>query len=61
MTAYHTILPQNVEWQNGRMADWQKGGMAEWYFTTYLIYPAIFMVHTNDANNADNANDTNGF
>ncbi len=47
-----------VEWQNGRMAEWQKGGMAEWYFTTYLIYPAIFMVHANDVNNADNANDT---
>jgi hypothetical protein len=66
-------LPRNVEWQNGRMAEWQnggmvewqKGGMAEWYFTTYLIYPAIFMVHTNDAdnntNNTDNTNDTDGF
>jgi hypothetical protein len=43
------------EWQKGRMAERQKGGMEEWYFTTYLIYPAIFMVHTN---NADNANDT---
>ncbi len=43
------------------MAEWQKGGMAELYFTTYLIYPAIFMVHANDAdgaNDADNANDT---
>jgi hypothetical protein len=32
------------------------------YFTTYLIYPAIFMVHAddNDAND-DNANNTNGF
>ncbi len=28
----------------GGMAEWQKRGMAEWYFTTYLIYPAIFMV-----------------
>jgi hypothetical protein len=47
------------------MAEWQKDGMAEWYFTTYLIYPAIFMVHTNDANNdtddTDDTNDTNGF
>jgi hypothetical protein len=50
-----------AEWQNGGMAEWQKGGMAEWYFTTYLIYPAIFMVHTDDANDADKANDTNGF
>jgi hypothetical protein len=39
-----------AEWQNGRRAEWQKGGMAEWYFTTYLIYPAIFMVHADDAN-----------
>ncbi len=32
--------------------------------TTYLIYPAIFMVHANDTDDADNANDTdhtNGF
>jgi hypothetical protein len=48
------------------MAGWQNGGMAEWYFTTYLIYPAIFMVHNDDAednnNDADNdANDTDGF
>ncbi len=55
-----------AEWQNGGMAEWQNGGMAEWYFTTYLIYPAIFMVHGNDANDAkddasDNADDTNGF
>ncbi len=42
--------------------------MAELYFTTYLIYPAIFMAHDNNANDddADNdadkdANDTNGF
>jgi hypothetical protein len=57
-----------VEWQNGGMAEWQNGGMAEWYFTTYLIYTAIFMVHDDNANDdadendADNdANDTNGF
>ncbi len=31
-----------AEWQNGRMAEWLNGGMAEWYFTTYLIYPAIY-------------------
>ncbi len=30
------------------MAEWQNGGMAEWYFTTYLIYPAIFIVHADD-------------
>jgi hypothetical protein len=48
-----------AEWQNGRMAEWQKGGMAEWYFTTHLIYPAIFMVHANDNN--DNDDDTNTF
>jgi hypothetical protein len=41
-----------VEWQNGSVAEWQNGGMAEWYFTTYLIYSAIFMVHADDANNA---------
>ncbi len=58
-----------AEWQIGGMAEWQNGGMAEWYFTTYLIYPAIFMVHDNNTNNNDNAdddadddvNDTNGF
>ncbi len=56
-----------VEWQNGGMAEWQNGRMAEWYFTTYLIYPAIFMVHDNNVddnanNNADNnANDTDCF
>ncbi len=38
-----------AEWQNGGMAEWRKGGMAEWYFTTYLIYPAIFTVHADDA------------
>ena len=41
------------------MAEWQKGEMAEWYFTTYLIYPAIFMVHANNANDANNTDDTN--
>jgi hypothetical protein len=59
-------LPRNVEWRNGRMAEWQNGrmaewlngGMAEWYFTTYLIYPAIFMVN---ANNADDTHDTDTF
>ncbi len=53
-----------AEWQNGRMGERQKGGMAEWYFTTYLTYPAIFMVHADDAddaNNADDAKDTDGF
>ncbi len=47
-----------AEWQNGRMAEWQKGGMVEWYFTTYLIYPAIFMVHVNDDDDDDNDTDT---
>ncbi len=55
-TAYCNRLPRNVEWQNGGMAEWQNGGMAEWqnggmaewYFTTYLIYPAILMAHTDD-------------
>jgi hypothetical protein len=50
-----------AERQNGGMVEWQKGGMAGWYFTTYLIYPTIFMVHANDANDANNANNTNGF
>jgi hypothetical protein len=55
-----------AEWQIGGMAEWQNGRMAEWYFTTYLIYPAIFMVHTNDAdedtnNNAIDTDNTNGF
>jgi hypothetical protein len=65
-------LPLNVEWQNGVMAEWQNGGMVEWqnggmaecYFTEYLIYPAIFMVHADDAddaNDADDADDTDGF
>jgi hypothetical protein len=52
------------EWQNGGMAGWQNGRMVEWYFTTYLIYPAKFMVHNNNANddNANNdADDTNSF
>jgi hypothetical protein len=53
-------------WQNGGMAEWQNGGMAELYFTTYLIYPAIFMVHDDDAvddddDANDDANDTDGF
>jgi hypothetical protein len=59
-------------WQNGRMAGWRNDRMAEWrnggmvfYYDTYLIYPAIFMVHTNndDADNDadDDANNTNGF
>jgi hypothetical protein len=54
-----------AEWQNGGMAEWQNGGMAEWYFTTYLIYPAIFMVHADEADDAneadDDADNTNGF
>jgi hypothetical protein len=56
-----------AEWQNGGMAEWQNGGMAEWYFTAYLIYPAIFMVHNDDAtadaddDADDDANNTNGF
>jgi hypothetical protein len=62
-------LPWNVEWQNGGMAEWQnggmaewqKGGMVEWYFTTYLIYLAIFMVHADNANDANDADDTDGF
>jgi hypothetical protein len=47
-----------AEWQNGGMAEWQKGGMAEWYFTTYLIYPAIFMVHADDEDDDDDDTDT---
>ncbi len=45
------------------MVEWQNDGMMEWYFTTYLIYPAIFMVHNDDTNNnaKDDANDTDGF
>jgi hypothetical protein len=55
-----------MDWQNGGMAEWQTGGIAGWYFTTYLIYPAIFMVHEDNADNANddannNANNTNGF
>jgi hypothetical protein len=50
-----------AEWRDDRMAEWRDGGMAEWRddemdFTSYLIYPAIFMVHANN-----DANDTNGF
>jgi hypothetical protein len=50
-------------WRNGRMAGWRNGRMAEWYFTTYLIYPAIFMVHDNDADNDANhdSDDTYNF
>jgi hypothetical protein len=43
------------------MAEWQKSGVVEWYFTTYLIYPAIFMVHADNANDANDADDTNSF
>ncbi len=43
------------------MAEWQKGGIAEWYFTTYLIYPALFMVHTNKADDDNNADNTDSF
>jgi hypothetical protein len=57
-----------AEWQDGGMAEWRDGGMAEWWnsgmvFNTYQIYPAIVMVHDNEANNAanDDANNTNGF
>jgi hypothetical protein len=59
-----------AEWQNGGMAEWQNGRMAEWrngrmvfYYNTYLIYPAIFMVHTDDADADadDNADNTDGF
>ncbi len=32
------------------------------YFTTYLIYPAIFMVHTDDADDdTDDTDDNDGF
>ncbi len=51
-----------AERQNGGMAEWQNGGMAERYFTTYLICPAIFMVHADNANDTnDDADDTDGF
>jgi hypothetical protein len=42
-----------VEWQNGRMAEWQNGEMVEWYITIYLIYPAIFIIHTNNTDKTD--------
>jgi hypothetical protein len=48
-----------AEWRDGGMAEWQNGRMLEWYFTTYLIYPAIFMVHTDDAD--DDTDNTDGF
>jgi hypothetical protein len=35
-----------AEWRDGGMVEWQNGGMAEWYFTTYLIYPAIYLWYT---------------
>jgi hypothetical protein len=41
------------------MAKWQNGGVAVWYFTTYLIYPVIFMVHNDDADDNDANDDTN--
>jgi hypothetical protein len=50
-----------AEWQNGGMVEWQNGGMAEWYFTTYLIYPVIFMVHADNADTTNDADDTNSF
>jgi hypothetical protein len=61
-----------AEWRDGGMAEWPDGGMAEWrngrmvfYYNTYLIYPAIFMVHTNDANDDNDADydadNTNSF
>ncbi len=52
------------------MAEWQNGRMAKWYFSIYLIYPAIFMVHDEDTDNTkddanddadDDADNTNGF
>ncbi len=48
-----------AEWQNGGMTEWQKSGMVEWYFTTHLIYPAIFMVHA--AATAADDDDTDTF
>ncbi len=47
-----------AEWRDGGMAEWLNGGMV-FYYNTYQIYPAIFMVHTDDAN--DDTDDTNGF
>jgi hypothetical protein len=52
-----------TEWWDSGMAEWRDGGMSECYFTTYLIYPAIFMVHTDNTNEDanDDADNTNGF
>ncbi len=47
-----------AELRDGRMAEWRNGGMV-FYYDTYLIYPAMFMVHTNNAD--DNADNTDGF
>jgi hypothetical protein len=51
-----------AEWRDGGMAERRSGGMV-FYYDTYLIYPAIFMVHIDDADDDanDNANNTNGF
>ncbi len=47
------------------MAGWQNGRMSEWWNDILLhTYPAIFMVHDDDADNKDtdnDANDTNSF
>ncbi len=47
-----------AEWWDGGMAEWRNGRMV-FYYDTYLIYPAIFMVHTDNADN--NTDDTDGF
>ncbi len=41
------------------MVEWQNGILLRYIHDTYLIYPAIFMVHTDDAD--DDADDTDGF
>ena len=55
-----------AEWQNGRNGyirtiygtrTLKSFILQRQYFTTYLIYPAIFMVQAAD----DDANDTDGF